>query len=52
MTTKIIDTVVEYIPGTNIEEKKEDIIADVKATEEILDTASETTNNIVDKLEV
>ena len=52
MTAKLIDPVVEYIPGTNIEEKKEDIIADVKATEEILDTASETTNNIVDKLEV
>ena len=52
MTTKLIDTVIEYIPGTNIEEKKEDIISEVKATEEILDTASETANNIVDKLEV
>ena len=52
MTTKLIDTVIEYIPGTNIEAKKEDIISEVKATEEILDTASETANNIVDKLEV
>lgn len=52
MTGKLIDTVTEYIPGTNLEEKKEDIVAETKAAEEIIDTASETVNDIVSKLEV
>lgn len=52
MTGKLIDTVTEYVPGTNIEKEKENIVAEVKATEELLDTASETANNIVDQLEV
>ena len=52
MTTELIDVVTEYIPGTNIEEQKENIIAEVKATEEIIDTASESANDLVNKLEV
>lgn len=52
MTEKIVDTVMEYAPGTNIEEKKQDIIAEAKAAEEIIDTASETVSDIVNKLEV
>lgn len=52
MTTDLINVVTEYIPGTNIEEKKEEIIAEVKATEELIDTAAETADDIVNKLEV
>ena len=52
MTEELIQTVTEYIPGTNIEEKKADIVAEVKATEELIDTVSATANNIVNKLEV
>ena len=52
MTTDLINVVTEYIPGTNIEEKKEDIIAEVKAAEELIDTASDTVDDIVNKLEV
>lgn len=52
MTEELINVVTDYIPGTNIEEKKEDIIAEVKAAEELIDTASATTNDIVNKLEV
>lgn len=52
MTEELINVVTDYIPGTNIEEKKEDIIAEVKASEELIDTAAETANDIVNKLEV
>lgn len=52
MTNDLVKVVTEYIPGTNIEEKKESIIAEVKAAEELLDAASETANDIVNKLEV
>ena len=52
MTTELINVVTEYIPGTNIEEKKEEIIAEVKAVEELIDTAAETADDIVNKLEV
>lgn len=52
MTTDLINVVTEYIPGTNIEEKKEEIIAEVKAAEELIDTAAETADDIVNKLEV
>ena len=51
-TEQLITTVTTYLPGTNIEEKKEDIIAEVKATEELIDTAAETADDIVNKLEV
>ena len=49
---ELISTVTTYLPGTNIEEKKEDIIAEVKAAEELIDTAAETADDIVNKLEV
>lgn len=52
MTTDLINVVTEYIPGTNIEEKKEDIVAEVKAAEEIINTASDSANDLVNKLEV
>lgn len=52
MTTDLINVVTEYIPGTNIEEQKENIVAEVKASEELIDTASETVDDIVNKLEV
>lgn len=51
-TEKLIEIVTEYVPGTNIETKKEDIVAEVKAAEELIDTASETADDIVNKLEV
>ncbi len=51
-TEELISTVTTYLPGTNIEEKKEAIIAEVKAAEELIDTASETADDIVNKLEV
>ena len=52
MTTDLINVVTEYVPGTNIEEQKENIVAEVKAAEELIDTASETVDDIVNKLEV
>ena len=52
MTTDLINVVTEYVPGTNIEEQKENIVAEVKASEELIDTASETVDDIVNKLEV
>lgn len=52
MTTDLINVVTEYVPGTNIEAQKENIVAEVKAAEELIDTASETVDDIVNKLEV
>lgn len=52
ITTGLINVVTEYVPGTNIEEQKENIVAEVKASEELIDTASETVDDIVNKLEV
>lgn len=51
-TEELITTVTKYIPGTNIEEQKENIISEVKAAEELIDTAAETADDIVNKLEV
>lgn len=52
MTKELIEVVTEYIPGTNIEQKKEDIVAEVKAAEQLIDEAAETADDIVNKLEV
>ena len=52
MTTDLINVVTDYIPGTNIKEQKENIVAEVKASEELIDTAAETADDIVNKLEV
>lgn len=52
ITTDLINVVTEYIPGTNIEEKKEEIIAEVKAAEKVIDAISDTADDIVNKLEV
>ena len=51
-TEQLINTITTYIPGTNIEEKKEEIRAEVKASEQIIDAAAETADDIVSKLEV
>lgn len=51
-TSKMIDVVTEYIPGTNLQEQKENIVAEVKASEELIDTAAKTAEDIVNKLEV
>lgn len=52
MTSELIDVITEYVPGTNIEAQKENIIAETKATEEVIDVASKSANNLVNKLEV
>lgn len=52
MTKDLINVVTEYVPGTNLEAKKENIVAEVKATEELIDAASESVDDIVNKLEV
>jgi uncharacterized membrane-anchored protein YhcB (DUF1043 family) len=52
MTSKTIDVVTEYIPGTNLQEQKENIVAEVKASEELIDTAANEAEKIVNKLEV
>ena len=46
------DVVTEYIPGTNLQEQKENIVAEVKASEELIDTAANEAEKIVNKLEV
>lgn len=51
-TEQLINTITTYVPGTNIEEKKEEIIAEVKASEQIINAAAETADDIVSKLEV
>ena len=52
MTKDLINVVTEYVPGTNLEAQKENIVAEVKATEELIDAASESVDDIVNKLEV
>ena len=52
MTTKLINTVTEYVPGTNLEKQKENIVAEVKASEELIDTASEIAEEAINNLEV
>ena len=51
-TEELINTVTKYVPGTNIEEQKENIISEVKAAEELIDAAAENADDIVNKLEV
>lgn len=52
MTKDLINVVTEYVPGTNLEAQKETIVAEVKAAEELIDAASESVDDIVNKLEV
>jgi hypothetical protein len=50
MTVQLIDTVNTYIPGTNLNDKKEAIKAEVKSTEEVLDKAIEGTVSAIDAI--
>ena len=52
MTKDLINVVTEYVPGTNLEAQKENIVAEAKAAEELIDAASESVDDIVNKLEV
>ncbi len=50
MTSKLIDTVSQHVPGTNLNQLKEEIKAEVKASEEIIDKAIESTTSAIDAI--
>ena len=50
MTTKVIDTIADHIPGANIIQRKEAIITEVKAVEQVLQSAAEDASAMIDKL--
>ena len=50
MTTSLIEAVNTYIPGTTLNDKKETIKAEVKATEEVLDKAIESASSAIDAI--
>lgn len=50
ITSELIDTINKHIPGSSLVEKKESIIAEVKATEEVLDKAIESTTSAIDAI--
>ena len=50
MTMKLIDTVNQHIPGNSLNEKKEAIKAEVKASEELIDKAIESTASAIDAI--
>jgi hypothetical protein len=52
MTVKVINTIAEHIPGATLNERKEEIITEVKAAEQILESAAEDANSMIDKLGV
>lgn len=52
MVSGLINTVAEHIPGTSLNEKKEEIKAEVKAREEILDSAIEGATSAIDAIKV
>lgn len=52
MTYNLIDTVSKHIPGTSLNEKKESIKAEVKATEEVLDKAIEGATSAIDAIDL
>lgn len=52
MSKDLIDTVTKYIPGTNLEAKKEAIVAEVAKAEEKIDDTVKDISAIVKNLEV
>lgn len=52
MSKELIETVNKYVPGTNLEAKKEAIVAEVAKVEEKVDNAIEDISDIVKNLEV
>ena len=50
MTTQLIDTVNNHIPGANLNQIKESIVAEVKSTEEVLDKSIESTKSAIDAI--
>lgn len=52
MSKDLIDTVTKYVPGTNLEAKKEAIVEEVAKVEEVVDTVAEDISDIIKNLEV
>lgn len=52
MTTQLIETINQHVPGTNLNTKKESIKAEVKAAEEILDKAIESSTSAIDAIDL
>lgn len=52
MSRELINTVTKYVPGTNLEAKKEAIVAEVAKVEEKIDDTVEDISDIVKNLEV
>jgi regulator of replication initiation timing len=52
MSRELIDTVTKYVPGTNLEAKKEAIVAEVARVEEKIDGTVEDVSDIIKNLEV
>lgn len=52
MSRELIDTVTKYVPGTNLEAKKEAIVAEVAKVENKIDNTVEDISDIVKNLEV
>lgn len=50
LTSGLIETINAHIPGTSLNEKKESIKAEVKATEEVLDKAVEDAASAIDAI--
>lgn len=50
MTSGLIETINSHVPGTTLNEKKESIKAEVKATEEVLDAAIESSSSAIDAI--
>lgn len=51
-TQQIIETLINYIPGSGLAEKKEEIVEAAKKAEELIDEAAEAANTVVDKLRI
>lgn len=50
LTTQLIDTVNNHVPGANLNQVKENIVAEVKASEEVVDKAIESTKSAIDAI--
>ena len=50
MTMRLINVINQHIPGTTLNEKKEEIKAEVQASEEVLDKAIEGATSAIDAI--
>lgn len=50
MSTQLIETINQHVPGTTLNEKKESIQAEIKSSEEVLDKAIEGATSAIDAL--